>query len=71
MARSERTPNAAKELLNGWYLEKAQLQFVESMDRCWQKFNGLGVDQLNLSIERMQKRCGSLPGSCFIFRDSW
>ena len=30
------------------------------MDRCWQKFNGLGIDQPKLSIKRMQKRWGSL-----------
>jgi len=58
--RSEPTPTAAKKLLNQWYSEKAQVQFFESMDRCWQKFNGLGVDQPKLSIKRMQKRWGSL-----------
>jgi predicted metal-dependent hydrolase len=30
------------------------------MDRCWQKFNGLGIDKPKLSIKRMQKRWGSL-----------
>jgi hypothetical protein len=58
--RSEPTPNAAKKLLNQWYSEKAQFQFAESMDRCWQKFNGLGIGQPKLSIKRMQKRWGSL-----------
>jgi len=54
--RNEPSPNAAKKLLNQWYSEKAQLQFAESMDRCWQKFNGLGISQPKLSIKRMQKR---------------
>jgi predicted metal-dependent hydrolase len=58
--RSEPTPNAVKRLLNQWYSEKAQLQLAESMGRCWQKFNGLGIDQPRLSIKRMQKRWGSL-----------
>jgi len=58
--RNEPSPNAAKKLLNQWYSEKAQLQFAESMDRCWQKFNGLGISQPKLSIKRMQKRWGSL-----------
>jgi hypothetical protein len=58
--RNEPTPSATKKLLNQWYSEKAQLQFAESMDRCWQKFNGLGIDQPKLSIKRMQKRWGSL-----------
>jgi predicted metal-dependent hydrolase len=60
--RNEPTPNAANKLLNQWYSEKAQLQFTESMDRCRQKFNGLGIDQPKLSIKRMQKRWGSLSG---------
>lgn len=57
--RSEPNPSAAKKLLNQWYLEKAQLQFSESMDRCWRKFYGLGLDKPKLSIKRMQKRWGS------------
>ncbi|MBF0235674.1 MAG: M48 family metallopeptidase [Desulfamplus sp.] len=66
--RNEQTPNTVKKLLNQWYLEKAQLQFIESMDRClsamqkrqdWH-INGLGIDQPKLSIKRMQKRWGSL-----------
>lgn len=43
--RSEPTPTAAEKLLKQWYSEKAQLQFVESMDRCWQKFKGLDIGQ--------------------------
>ncbi|HBT89682.1 SprT family zinc-dependent metalloprotease [Desulfobacter sp.] len=58
--RNEPTPNVAKKLLNQWYSEKAQLQFAESMERCWQKFNGLGIGKPNLSVKRMQKRWGSL-----------
>lgn len=58
--RSKPTPDNAKKLLDQWYLDKAKLQFAESLDCCWQKFNGLGVDQPKLSIKRMQKRWGSL-----------
>jgi predicted metal-dependent hydrolase len=58
--RSEPTPHSVKKLLSQWYTEKAQQQFAKSMDRCWQKFNGLGIDQPKLSIKRMQKRWGSL-----------
>ncbi|HRU52570.1 MAG TPA: SprT family zinc-dependent metalloprotease [Planctomycetota bacterium] len=54
------TPTIAKKLLNQWYLEKAQIQFVESMDRCWKKFKYLGIDQPKLSIMKMKKRWGSL-----------
>lgn len=58
--QSKPTPNATKKLLNQWYLEKAQLQFAESMDRCWQKLGGLGIPQPKLSIKQMKKRWGSL-----------
>lgn len=58
--RNEPTPSDAKKLLNQWYSEKAKFQFAESMDRCWQKFTDLGIDQPELSIKRMQKRWGSL-----------
>ncbi|MEW6536838.1 MAG: YgjP-like metallopeptidase domain-containing protein, partial [Candidatus Auribacterota bacterium] len=42
------TPEVAKKLLKKWYLEKAQLQFKESVDRCWQKFDSFGVDKPNI-----------------------
>jgi hypothetical protein len=58
--RVEPTPTAAKKLLNQWYSKKAPVQFAESMDRCWQKFNGLYIGKPNFSVKRMQKRWGSL-----------
>ena len=60
--RSEPTPTVVRKLLNQWYADKAQVQFVESMERCWQKFKSLGLGQPELSIMRMQKRWGSLSG---------
>jgi len=60
MCRIEPTPNAAKKLLDQWYVEKAQLHFTKSMDRCWQKFSGLCISQPKLSVRIMQKRWGSL-----------
>ncbi len=54
------TPETAKQLLNQWYLEKARLQFAESMNRCRLKFNRLDIDKPIISIKRMQKRWGSL-----------
>ncbi len=54
------TAEEVKKLLDQWYLEKAQLQFKESVDRCWEKFNGFGVEKPNISIKRMRKRWGSL-----------
>lgn len=60
--RSEPNPDTAKKLLDQWYAEKAPLQFTDSMNRCWQKFHGLSIEQPKLSIKRMQKRWGSLSG---------
>ncbi|MCP5514994.1 MAG: M48 family metallopeptidase [Spirochaetales bacterium] len=59
-SQSEPTPDTAKNLLNQWYLEKAQLQFSESIDRCWKDFNDFGICKPKLLIMRMQKRWGSL-----------
>lgn len=53
------TPEIAKRLLNQWYLNKAQIQFADSMDRCWQKFSYSEVDKPIIAIKRMKKRWGS------------
>jgi predicted metal-dependent hydrolase len=58
--RNAPTPDVARRLLNQWYMEKAKLQFAESLDRCWQKFDHLEFEKPNLSVKRMQKRWGSL-----------
>ncbi|NMA39915.1 MAG: M48 family metallopeptidase [Lentisphaerae bacterium] len=58
--RTEATPAAAKKLLTAWYLEKARIQFAESLGRCWQKLGSRDACQPKLSIRRMQRRWGSL-----------
>ncbi len=58
--QKEPTLDSVKKFLNQWYYEKAQLQFSESMERCWQKFNNLGIGKPKITIKRMQKRWGSL-----------
>lgn len=58
--RNEATPNTIKKLLDGWYAEKARLQFGQSLNRCWQKFSRPGYDKPTLSIRRMKRRWGSL-----------
>lgn len=58
--REEPTPEITKKLLQKWYLEKAWLQFNDSMDRCWSKFNSFTYTKPAISIKRMQKRWGSL-----------
>jgi len=58
--KGETNPITVKKLLNIWYSKKAQMQFAESMDRCWQQCSGFGNDQPKLSIKRMKKRWGSL-----------
>lgn len=54
---------SVKKVLNAWYLEKAKIQFAESLDRCWSKFKNLGLDKPDLKIRRMEKRWGSLSAS--------
>ncbi len=58
--RKAPTPVTVKKLLNQWYLEKAKLQFAESLDRCWKSFDGLGIAKPVISVKRMRKRWGSL-----------
>lgn len=57
--RDEPTPDVVRKLLQQWYLDKAQLQFAESLDRCWEKFKGYGIDKPKISVKRMKKRWGS------------
>jgi len=54
------TSEIAKQLLNRWYLNKAGLQFNESLERCWPRFNGFEIAKPGISIKRMKKRWGSL-----------
>lgn len=58
--RNASTPDVIRLLLNQWYMEKAKVQFGESLNRCWQKFDHLEFEKPNLSVKRMQKRWGSL-----------
>jgi len=58
--REEPTPEIAKKLMKRWYLQKANIQFHECLNRCWPKFNSFGFTQPKISIKRMQKRWGSL-----------
>ncbi|NDC83365.1 M48 family peptidase [bacterium] len=46
--------------MNQWYLEKAIVQFQESLDRCWPKVSNLGYEKPEISIRKMEKRWGSL-----------
>ena len=58
--RQEPEPEIIKKLMNNWYLQKANIQFNESLTRCWPKFNIFGIIKPSISIKRMQKRWGSL-----------
>ncbi len=58
--RDEPKPELVKKLMKKWYSEKAKIQFTESFDRCWPKFNSLGFSKPSVSIKRMRKRWGSL-----------
>ena len=54
------SPQIIKALLDSWYAEKAQKQFIESFERCWPKFERMGFDKPKLVIKRMKTRWGSL-----------
>lgn len=60
--RHEPTPEKTKKMLDQWYREKAQLQFAESLERCWLKFKKGELSQPRLVIRRMRRRWGSLSG---------
>ena len=47
-------------MLSKWYLEKAKIQFNESLNRCWQKFNKFNFSKPKIYIRQMQRRWGSL-----------
>jgi len=53
-------PNKVKDLLESWYLEKAQCKFMESFERCWPDFERLDLGLPRLQIRRMKTRWGSL-----------
>jgi len=60
ICRDEPTPEIAKRLLRKWYLDKAHVQFNDSLNRCWPKFSKFALNKPNILIKRMQKRWGSL-----------
>ncbi len=52
--------NAIKKMLDQWYLDKAQIQFQKSFEKCWLKFVEFDVQKPELKIKKMNKRWGSL-----------
>ncbi|WP_407354733.1 M48 family metallopeptidase [Methanolobus sp. WCC5] len=58
--QDEPGPEVVKKLMKKWYIEKANIQFSESFDRCWPKFSSLGFGKPSISVKCMKKRWGSL-----------
>ncbi|MDP2215812.1 MAG: SprT family zinc-dependent metalloprotease [Methanolobus sp.] len=56
----EPEPELVKKLMKKWYSEKANIQFAESIERCWPKFKFLDFGKPSISVKCMQKRWGSL-----------
>jgi Predicted metal-dependent hydrolase len=54
------SPESVRKLLEDWYLQKAKIQFNESLNRCLPKFHLLVLPKPAISIKRMQSRWGSL-----------
>ncbi|PID29728.1 MAG: metal-dependent hydrolase [Candidatus Cloacimonadota bacterium] len=60
ICKSKIDSTIVKKLLYKWYLEKAEIQFRETLDRCWKRFKDIDIEKPKLSIRRMKKRWGSL-----------
>jgi len=61
--RNSASSEIAKKLLDHWYLERAKIQFRESLDRFWYRFESFGYIKPEIHIMKMKKRWGSLPNS--------
>lgn len=53
-------PAEIKQLLDGWYAEKAQQHFSASFERCWPSFKRHNLLRPNLKVRAMKTRWGSL-----------
>jgi predicted metal-dependent hydrolase len=53
-------PEKARDLLEGWYRDRAAVKFRESLDWCWFHFGRPSLSKPRLQVKRMRKRWGSL-----------
>lgn len=58
--KNKSTSTVPKEILDSWYIKKASIQFVASIERCWPRFIEYGFTKPKLTIKNMKKRWGSL-----------
>lgn len=58
--RSKLTPVKVQKLLEEWYLGRARIKYVESLERCYSEFRRMGYTQPAIRIRRMKTRWGSL-----------
>jgi predicted metal-dependent hydrolase len=54
------SPERIKKQLQRWYLEKANVKFVESLERCLPDFERMSLPPPSLKIRKMNTRWGSL-----------
>ncbi|EKD82302.1 MAG: hypothetical protein ACD_39C01372G0001 [uncultured bacterium] len=66
LCREDIESERIRALLKGWYLEKALVQFNDSLHRCWQKFRFSGLKKPAINIRRMPKRWGSMSAKGMI-----
>ncbi len=52
-----------KNLMDKWYLEKANTRFNKSLMQCWLKFSRFDLIKPKLSIKHMKMRWGSLSSN--------
>jgi hypothetical protein len=60
LVKGEISPEKVKNLLEGWYRDRAAGRFRESLDRYWPHFEKFSLAKPKLQIKRMRKRWGSL-----------
>lgn len=63
LVKGDVSPEKVKNLLEGWYRDRAAGRFRESFDRCWPHFEKFSLAKPNLQIKRMRKRWGSLSAN--------
>jgi hypothetical protein len=59
-SRNGRDPEKVKKILDTWYMAKAKIKFLESLDKCFSRFKSMGYEFPKINIRKMKTRWGSL-----------
>lgn len=61
--RDKQDTDNVRSHLEEWYLQKARIKFMESVDCCFPDFKHMGFSQPGIHIRRMKTRWGSLSST--------